>query len=105
MKQVLKGFYGHDILLVIEIVLDAAACHSAWGKSQPLRIAHATSQMHLGSARTMFLDYGPVSRLEQKVVGSRFMMQILEYGRISNARHFTLADRRANPHHHFALSV
>jgi hypothetical protein len=32
MKQVLKGFYGHDILLIIEIVLDAAAWHSAWGK-------------------------------------------------------------------------
>ncbi len=53
MKQVLKGFYGHDILLVIEIVLDATAWHSAWAKYQPLRIAYPTAQMHLGSARTM----------------------------------------------------
>ena len=60
-------------------------------KYQPLRIAHPTSQMHLGSVRTMFLDCGAPygwnkSRLD--------LLPTCRYWNIevSNARHFSLAD-------------
>jgi hypothetical protein len=85
-------------------LFDAAPGIVPGAKYQPLRIADPTPQMHLGSARTIFLDYGASRGWNKKPPGA-VCMQILEYGRISNARHFTLADRRANPHHYFALFV
>jgi hypothetical protein len=60
--------------------MDAAAWHSAWGKMSTPQIAHPTSQKHLGSARTIYLDYR-ASRGWNKKPSGAVCMQILDYGR------------------------